>query len=72
MAGRAPGVTQLAPLVAATSRFLAALAAGSGSTWIEEDADELADRVTRRESALVATARELADSARRAAADQLD
>lgn len=40
--------------------------------WIEDDTDELADRVTRRDSALLATADELTDAARRAAAGLLD
>ena len=40
--------------------------------WIEDDADELADRVTRRDSALQATADELTDAARRASAGLLD
>ena len=49
-----------------------ALAAGSDPVWIEDDADELADRVTRRDSALLATADELTDATRRAAAGLLD
>ena len=65
-------VTELAPLLTATADFLRALAAGSNPVWIEDDADELADRVTRRDSALLATADELAASARRAAAGLLD
>lgn len=65
----APG---LAPLLAATADFLRALAAGSDPVWIEEDADELAHRVTRRPRALPATADELDEAARRAAALALD
>ena len=42
------------------------------TTWIEDDADELADRVTRRDSALLATADELEESARRARSGLLD
>jgi len=40
--------------------------------WIDDDADELADRVTRRDSALLATAAELAEASRRAASGRLD
>ena len=40
--------------------------------WIEEDTDELAHRVTRRPQALPATAYELDEAARRAAALDLD
>ena len=65
-------VTEIAPLLSATAGFLRALAAGSSPVWIEDDTDELADRVTRRDSALLATADELTDSARRAAAGLLD
>ena len=65
-------VTEIAPLITATADFLRALAAGSNPVWIEDDTDELADRVTRRDSALLATAEELTDSARRAAAGLLD
>lgn len=65
-------VTEIVPLLTATADFLRALAAGSDPVWIEDDADELADRVTRRDSALLATADELTDSARRAAAGLLD
>ena len=54
------------------SGFLRALAIGSNPIWIEDDADELADRVTRRDSALLATSQELAEAARRAAAGLLD
>ncbi|MBO3725271.1 hypothetical protein J5X07_09585 [Actinomyces bowdenii] len=73
LAGRIEGsVTALAPLLRLTSGFLRALAAGSNPVWIEDDADELADRVTRRDSALLATADELAEAARRAAAGLLD
>ncbi|RJF41936.1 hypothetical protein D4740_07695 [Actinomyces sp. 2119] len=73
LAGRLEGgVTALEPLLGVTSGFLRALAAGSSAVWIEDDADELADRVTRRDSALVATAEELAESARRARAGLLD
>ena len=73
LAGDVTGsVTGLAPLLTATAGFLRALAAGSNPVWIEDDADELADRVTRRDSALLATADELTDSAGRAAAGLLD
>ena len=65
-------VTEIAPLLSATAGFLRALAAGSNPVWIEDDTDELADRVTRRDSALLATADELTDAARRAAAGLLD
>ena len=65
-------VTEIAPLLTATADFLRALAAGSDPVWIEDDADELADRVTRRDSALLVTADELTDAARRAAAGLLD
>ena len=65
-------VTGLAPLLTATAGFLRALAAGSNPVWIEDDTDELADRVTRRDSALLVTADELTDAARRAAAGFLD
>ena len=65
----APG---LAPLLAATADFLRALTAGSDPVWIEEDTDELAHRVTRRPRALPATADELDEAARRAAALALD
>lgn len=66
------GAPGLAPLLAATADFLRALAAGSDPVWIEEDADELAHRVTRRPRALPATADELDEAARRAAALALD
>ena len=65
-------VTEIAPLLSATAGFLRALAASSNPVWIEDDTDELADRVTRRDSALLATADELTDAARRAAAGLLD
>ena len=58
--------------MSATAGFLRALAASSNPVWIEDDTDELADRVTRRASALLATADELTDAARRAAAGLLD
>ena len=73
LAGSVEGsVTEIAPLLSATAGFLRALAAGSNPVWIEDDTDELADRVTRRDSALLATADELTDAARRAAAGLLD
>ena len=73
LAGGVEGsVTEIAPLLTATAGFLRALAAGSNPVWIEDDTDELADRVTRRDSALLATADELTDAARRAAAGLLD
>ena len=65
-------VTEIAPLLSATAGFLRALAAGSNPVWIGDDTDELADRVTRRDSALLVTADELTDAARRAAAGFLD
>ena len=65
-------VTEIAPLLTATADFLRALTAGSDPVWIEEDADELAHRVTRRPRALPATADELDEAARRAAALALD
>ena len=66
------GAPGLAPLLAATADFLRALTAGSDPVWIEEDTDELAHRVTRRPRALPATADELDEAARRAAALALD
>lgn len=72
LAGECPGVTALAPVLSLTAGFLRALAAGSDPEWIESDEDELADRVTRRGSALVATADELEDAGRRAGAGLLD
>ena len=73
LAGSVEGsVTEIAPLLSATAGFLRALAAGSNPVWIEDDTDELADRVTRRDSALLVTADELTDAARRAAAGLLD
>ena len=73
LAGDVEGsVTEIAPLLSATAGFLRALAAGSSPAWFEDDTDELADRVTCRDSALLATADELTDSARRAAAGLLD
>ena len=73
LAGALEGsVPALAPLLATTSSFLGALAAGSAPQWIDDDADPLADRVTRRDSALLATAAELADAAARAQAGLLD
>jgi len=70
--GAGDSVPEIAPLLTATADFLRALAAGSDPVWIEDDADELADRVTCRDSALLATADELTDAARRAAAGLLD
>lgn len=73
LAGDVPGsVPELAPVCAAAAAFLRALVAGSSAVWIEDDADELADRVTRRDSALLATADELDESARRARFGLLD
>lgn len=73
LAGALEGsVPALAPLLATASAFLAALAAGSAPEWIDDDADPLADRVTRRDSALLATADELGDAAARARAGLLD
>ncbi|WP_136192948.1 MULTISPECIES: hypothetical protein [Actinomyces] len=73
LAGRRDGsVPALAPVLTVTAGFLRALAAGSSPTWIDDDADELAHRVTRRDSALLATAEELADAAKRAGAGLLE
>ncbi|MBE6482243.1 MAG: hypothetical protein E7Z94_07725 [Actinomyces ruminicola] len=73
LAGRTDGsVPALVPVLTTTAGFLRALAAGSDPTWIDDDADELAHRVTRRDSALLATADELAEAARRAGAGLLD
>lgn len=65
-------VVGLAPLLSTTAGFLRALAAGSTPEWITDDTDELSYRVTRRETALTATAAELDDAARRAASGRLD
>ncbi|WP_103062033.1 hypothetical protein [Actinomyces qiguomingii] len=65
-------VPALVPILNMTAGFLRSLAAGSNATWIDDDADELAHRVTRRDSALVATADELAEAARRAEVGLLD
>ncbi|VEG28001.1 hypothetical protein [Actinomyces howellii] len=73
LAGRLEdSVAGLAPVLTLASGFLRALAAGSDPEWILDDADELADRVTRRDSALLATASEMADAAARARAGVLD
>lgn len=72
LAGEVTDTPTLARMTAAAARFLEALAAGSSPTWIDDDADELADHVTRRDSALRATAEELADAARRAQSGRLD
>ncbi|WP_172119414.1 hypothetical protein [Actinomyces faecalis] len=73
LAGKVEGsVPAIAGLLRSVAHFLRALAAGSSSVWIEDDADALADRVTRRDSALLATAAELDEAARRAAAGLLD
>ncbi|MBW3068442.1 hypothetical protein CWT12_01645 [Actinomyces sp. 432] len=73
LAGRAEdSVPGLVPVLSGTADFLRALAAGSDSTWIDDDADELAHPVTRRDSALLATAEELTEAARRAGAGLLD
>ncbi|AMD87297.1 hypothetical protein AXF14_06490 [Actinomyces radicidentis] len=73
LGGRLEGsVTALAPVLRVSAGFLRALSVGSSAVWIEDDADELADRVTRRELALTATAEELDEAARRAAAGLLD
>ncbi|MDO4900950.1 hypothetical protein [Actinomyces sp.] len=65
-------VPALVPVLTTTAGFLRALAAGSSAAWIDDDADELAHRVTRRDSALLTTADELAEAARRAGAGLLD
>ncbi|MDY3678436.1 MAG: hypothetical protein SOY87_05405 [Eggerthella lenta] len=73
LAGQVEGsVPAIAGLLRVVARFLRALAAGSSPVWIEDDADALADRVTRRDSALLATAAELDEAARRAGAGLLD
>lgn len=73
LAGRLEdSVAGLAPVLATTAGFLRSLAAGSNPEWIEDDADELADRVTRRDSALLHTAVELEDATRRARVGLLD
>ena len=69
--GNMPCILNAADEVAVAA-FLRALAAGSDPVWIVDDADELADRVTRRDSALLATADELAEASRRAASGGLD
>ncbi|MDO4244333.1 MAG: hypothetical protein Q4C85_11405 [Actinomyces sp.] len=65
-------VAGLAPVLSLAAGFLRALAAGSDPEWIADDADELADRVTRRDSALLATASELAEAGARARTGVLD
>lgn len=72
LAGDLADVVALAPVLVAVAAFLRALAAGSDPVWITDDADELADRVTRRDSALLATADELAEASRRAESGRLD
>ena len=73
LTGRADGgLPALVPVLATVAAFLRALAAGSDPAWIVDDADELADRVTRRDSALLATAYEVTEAARRAASGRLD
>lgn len=71
LTGTTNGLDPVASVSALASAFLRALAAGSNDTWIEDDADELAHQVTRRAAALLETAAELADSARRAQAGTL-
>lgn len=66
------GLPELAQICLLAARFLEHLAAGSSAVWIEDDADELADQVTRRESALLLTAQELAAAAVRAHSGNLD
>ena len=72
LAGEMGDVASLAPILRTTAAFLRALAVGSDAVWIDDDADELADRVTRRDSALLATAGELIEASRRAASGRLD
>ena len=72
LAGDLADVVALAPVLLVVAGFLRALAAGSNPVWIADDADELADRVTRRDSALLATADELAEASRRAESGRLD
>ena len=72
LTGQAGGLAGLSPVLVGAADFLAALAAGSGATWIESESDELAYQVTRRDSALLATADELRQAAGRARAGTLD
>lgn len=72
LAGQTADVVSLTPILRTTAAFLRALAVGSDAVWIDDDADELADRVTRRDSALLATAGELIEASRRAASGRLD
>ena len=72
LAGGLADTAALAPVLLVVAGFLRALAAGSNPVWIADDADELADRVTRRDSALLATADELTEAARRAESGRLD
>lgn len=72
LTGQAGGLAGLAPVLVGAADFLAALAAGSGATWIESESDELAYQVTRRDSALLATADELRQAAGRARVGTLD
>lgn len=65
-------LSRLSVITARVAAFLRALAAGSHPVWIDDDTDDLADRVTRRDSALLATADELDAAARRAALGILD
>lgn len=69
--GQSQGVQALAPVCLLAAGFLRALATGSQDTWIDDDADDLADHVTRRDSALLSTAQELVDAAHRAQAGTL-
>lgn len=70
--GSAASSATMARLLAEVAWFLRALAAGSSPVWIEEDTDDLASSVTRRDSALLKTAGELEEAARRAEAGRLD
>lgn len=72
LAGEVTDPLTLARITAAAAHFLEALAVGSSPGWIDDDADELADHVTRRDSALRATAEELTDASRRAQSGRLD
>ena len=64
----------IADLLDATASLMRVLAAGAtfGAQWIATDTDDLADLVTRRAGALLATAEEFEAAARRARAGKLD
>ena len=72
LAGGLADTAALAPVLLGLVPVLLVAAVGSDPAWIVDDADELADRVTRRDSALLATADELAEASRRAVSGGLD